>query len=121
MSPRDDPQELIPLTPRWFHVLLALADGPENGYRIMLRVEQNSEGRVRISPGTLYEALHRMRERRLIDELDPKGTDADGRKQRYYRLSRWGRRVLRAEAERLAADVRLARAARMLGDDGGAG
>ncbi len=111
------PEAFVPLSPRVFHILLALAEGPCHGYRMMLAVEANSQGRVRIGPGTLYEALHRLRIQGLIDEVEegkrPKG---DGRRQRYYRLSRLGRRVLRAEAERLAGDLQVARANNLLGE-----
>ncbi len=106
------PHDLIPLTPRVFHILLALADASHNGYRIMLMVEENSMGRVRIGPGTLYEALHRMQQQGLIEEVKcgaGKRTKVDGRRQRFYNLSRFGRRVLHLEAQRMASDLQVAR------------
>lgn len=107
--------DLTALTPRTFHVLLALAERPRNGYQIMAAVEENSRGRAPIGPGTLYASLHRLSERGWIEEAaEPGGGEVDGRGQRYWRLSAAGARVLRAEAERLAGDVRLARALSVL-------
>ena len=112
-------EDLIPLSPRVFHMLLSLADGARNGYRIMLLVEENSMGRVKIGPGTLYEALHRMRQQGLIEEVgtgEGKRQKADGRGQRFYRLARLGRQVLRLEAQRLASDLQVARLNNLLGE-----
>jgi DNA-binding PadR family transcriptional regulator len=108
----------IPLTPRTFHILLALVERPRNGYQIMGAVEENSRGRrgrASLGPGTLYESLHRLTGRGLIQEVTgAAGADPDGRGQRFYRLTPLGTRVVRAEAERLAGDVRLAQALRVL-------
>lgn len=110
------PDAFAPLSPRVFHILLALVGGVRHGYRIMLAVEENSKGRVHVGPGTLYEALHRLRGQGLIDEVAERSRPkADGRRQRYYRLSRLGRRVLRAEAERLAGDLHVARETNLFG------
>ena len=49
-----------PLTPAMFHVLLALADGEKHGYAIMLEVEHNTQGAVKMGPGTLYGSIKRM-------------------------------------------------------------
>ena len=116
MPPRD-PADLIPLTPRTFHVLMSVAAAPRNGYEIMAAVEENSAGAVRIGPGTLYEALHRLTGQGLLTEVR-KGLSArtDGRNQRFYQLTAFGRRVLEAETARLAGDLRLARGSGFAGD-----
>ena len=44
----------LPLTPKVFHILLALAAEPLNGYRLGLQVEESTDGTIRMSPGTLY-------------------------------------------------------------------
>lgn len=117
VAARRNPNTLLPLSPRTFHILLALAERPQNGYRIMLLVEENSSGKVRVGPGTLYESLHRMREEGLIDEVTvSKRRKTDGRGQRFYRLSRFGRRVLEADALRIADDLRVAQAANVIGE-----
>jgi DNA-binding PadR family transcriptional regulator len=94
-----------------FHSLLALADGPRHGYALAQEVEAASERRIRMGPGTLYGSLQRMQDEGLV-EASPNpgdgGVHADRR--RYYRLTGFGGAVLRAETERLAAAVQLARA-----------
>lgn len=117
MTDSRDPIDFIPLTPRTFHILLALSVEPRNGYQIMGAIEDHSEGKVTVGPGTLYEALHRLRERGLIEEPSVASEVRDGRGQRFYHCTRLGRRVLHAEAERLAADLELVRGMQ-LGDSG---
>lgn len=96
------------LKPADFHILLALAQAPLHGYGLMKDVEQESNGRVRLEIGSLYRLLSRLLDTGLIEE----GEEKDRR--RYYRISRLGRRVLKAEAERLAALVELSRARKLL-------
>jgi DNA-binding PadR family transcriptional regulator len=104
------PEDLIPLTPRVFHILLALVDEEQHGYRIMKEVETRSEGKVRIGPGTLYEAIQRLVKNRLIEEsYERPDAEMDDQRRRYYRLTDLGRRVLQAESVRLAALVGFAR------------
>lgn len=106
-----DPERFLPLTPVVFHALLALAGGPRHGYALAQEVEVVTRGRIRMGPGTLYGSLQRMRDDGLVEEAPnpgDEGVHADRR--RYYRLTSFGRAVLRAETERLAAAVRLARA-----------
>jgi len=104
------PEDLIPLTPRVFHILLALVDGEQHGYRIMKEVESRSQGKVRIGPGTLYEAIQRLVKNGLIEEASERPDDEiDDQRRRYYRLTELGHGVLRAEADRLADLVGFAR------------
>ena len=106
----DSAEDMIPLTPRVFHVLLALVDEEQHGYRIMKEVESRSEGKVRIGPGTLYEAIQRLVKNRLIEESSERpDAEMDDQRRRYYRLTDLGRRVLQAESDRLAALVGFAR------------
>jgi DNA-binding PadR family transcriptional regulator len=96
------------LKPADFHILLVLADGPRHGYGIMKEVERESGGDVRLEIGSLYRLLGRLLDYGLLE-------DASGdERRRYYRLSRLGRRVLRAEAERLAGLVELVRLRKLL-------
>ena len=109
------PTKMIPLTPRVFHILLALADGEQHGYKIMKEVEFRSEGRVRIGPGTLYEAIRRLVEKGLVREVGERPpVEADDDRRRYYRLTKLGRGVLQAEAERLEDLVVFARTTDLL-------
>jgi len=103
------PNSALPLSPRVFHILMALATEPMNGYRLGLRVEESSGGTIRMSPGTLYENVHRLAEQGIIQEV-PDGSDqkTDGRGQRFYGLTGLGRKVLEAEVARLSRDVSMA-------------
>jgi len=110
-----NPDELLPLTPAVFNILLALADGEKHGYGIMLEVEANTDGQVVMGPGTLYGSIKRMLNADLIAESDERADpDMDDQRRRYYRLTGLGRRVLGLEAERLASQVRVARAKSIL-------
>lgn len=111
-----NPEEMLPLTPAVFHILLALADKERHGYSIMKAVEAATEGRVNMGPGTLYGSIKRMLAAGLIEESDERpDPELDDQRRRYYRLTRFGGQVLRAEVERLARLVSLARTKRLLG------
>jgi DNA-binding PadR family transcriptional regulator len=97
-----------PLKPADFHVLLMLMDGPLHGYGIMKGVERESQGEVRLEIGSLYRLLGRL----LAEGLLEMGGD-DGRR-RAYSLTPLGRRVLKAEARRLAHLVGRMRARKLL-------
>ena len=102
----------VPLREPTFLVLTALAVGPRHGYSVLSDVRHISEGRVRLSVGTLYGVLDRLRADGLI-ELDHEEVVAS-RLRRYYRLTPAGLALLGAEADRLfrnaaAADLRLRR------------
>ena len=107
----NNPDSLLPLPPAVFHILIALADRDRHGYSIMQDVAARTGGKVQLSAGTLYSAIRRMLEQGLIEELaespDPSSTDE---RRRYYRLTRFGKRVAAAEVGRLNALVQQARA-----------
>ncbi len=107
----DDIQTLLPLPTAFFHILVALADRDRHGYSIMQDVSARTDGKVRLSAGTLYSAVRRMLEQGLIEELrdrpDPSSNDE---RRRYYRLTRLGRRVALAEARRVNDMLTQARA-----------
>ena len=107
-----------PLKPADFHILLALSDGPRHGYGIMKEVERESAGGVRLEIGSLYRLLARLLGAGLIEEAEAStGAEDDGRR-RNYRLSRLGRRTLKAEAERLAGLVAVFRARKLISEGG---
>ena len=110
-----NPEELIPLTPAVFNILLALADSEKHGYGIMLEVEANTKGQVIMGPGTLYGSIKRMLKAGLIEESDERADpEMDDQRRRYYLLTDLGRRTLHMEAERLASQVMIARAKNVL-------
>jgi DNA-binding PadR family transcriptional regulator len=104
------PDSLLPLPTAVFHILIALADRDRHGYSIMQDVAARTEGKVQLSAGTLYSSIRRMLEQGVIEELaespDPSSTDE---RRRYYRLTRFGKRVAAAEVDRLNALVQQAR------------
>jgi len=113
-----NPEDLLPLTPAVFNILLALADGEKHGYGIMLEVEANTKGQVLMGPGTLYGSIKRMLKVDLIEESDERADlEMDDQRRKYYKLTNLGRRVLGMEAERLASQVMIARAKNILAAD----
>ncbi len=110
-----DPEELLPLTPAIFEILVALADGERHGYAIMQEVEARTEGRMRIGPGTLYRSIQRLMEDGMIAESDERpAIEMDDERRRYYRITDFGYRVAVAEARRLAELVKTAQAKKLL-------
>lgn len=99
------PEELLPLKPNWFHILLSLAAGEQHGYAIMQQVAERTGGKIRLWPATLYGAIKQLVEADLIEECAAGGDDDPRR--RNYRLTRFGKRVLAAESERLRGLVKL--------------
>ncbi len=95
----------LPLSPATLHILLSLAGEQLHGYAIMQEVQRQSEGKYKLGPGTLYDNLQKMIDKRLVEELGQKAGDEDPRR-RYYRLSSLGRGVLAAEITRLDSVVR---------------
>jgi DNA-binding PadR family transcriptional regulator len=96
-----------PMTGQAFFVLTALADGPRHGYGIVGEVAELSQGRVRLKIGGLYGVLERLTAEGLIEP--DREESHEGRRRRYYRLTRDGRRVLAEEAELRAATARVVR------------
>ena len=114
MTRAKTPQDLLPLTPPVFHILLALSEGERHGYAIMQEVAADTGGSLQLGPGTLYGCLKRMLSARLVGESDERpDPDLDDERRRYYRITDLGARTLRAEAERLASAVSAARAKRL--------
>jgi DNA-binding PadR family transcriptional regulator len=103
--------DLPSISPQVFNILLSLAAGNLHGYAIIQDVLERTDGRLRLSAGTLYGSIRRMLERGLIAELrdNERPTDDDERR-RYYRLTASGRNVVRTEASRISALLRQARA-----------
>ena len=111
----------LPLTPAVFHILLALADGERHGYAIMREVAAQTDGQMRLGPGTLYGSIRRMLADGVIEESDTRPDPAvDDERRRYYRLTDFGLRVTRAEAQRLAQLLQIAQSKHLLPDAGGA-
>ena len=95
-----DPTRLLPLRPRVFAILLALAESPLHGYGLMRKLSDEGGGGL-LGPGTLYRLLKEMQADGLIVATTASSGDSDGPPRRYYTLSGSGRRVARAEGERM--------------------
>ncbi len=104
-----------PLTPAVYHILLALADCEKHGYAIMKDVEMQTNGMVRMGPGTLYGSIKRMLSAGLIEESGQRADQLlDDERRRYYRLTGLGEQVVAAESRRLAQLVNIARQKQIL-------
>ena len=103
----DDLSPFLPLSPAALHILLALASDDRHGYGIMQEIARQSKGRYKPGPGTLYDNLQKLLDQSLLEEVDRRQSEDERR--RYYRLTRFGRRVLAAEVERLEGVVRTAK------------
>jgi DNA-binding PadR family transcriptional regulator len=103
-------RKLDPLPSAAFQILLALAGEDLHGYGIMRQVQEQTRGRIRLGPGTLYSSIQVLLEEKLIEEVDqPEDTQPGHERRRYYRLTSAGRKLARTEAERLADVLRVAR------------
>lgn len=106
-----DTEPFLPLTPAMFQILLALADGNKHGYAILKDVSRRSEGKIRLSAGTLYGNLARLESAGLIAESSKRPEfSLDDERRRYYRLTDFGREVAVAEARRMEEAIAQAHA-----------
>ena len=84
----------------------------------MQQVAEQTDGRMRLGPGTLYSSIQSLLEEKLIEEVDLREDIKLGHeRRRYYRLTSTGRKLARSEAERLASLLRIARAKKILRGD----
>lgn len=107
-------QKLNPLPAAAFQIMVSLADADLHGYEIMRRVEEQTGGRTRLGPGTLYSSIQALLDAGFIAELEPREDAAGDARRRSYRLTATGRQACREEAERLADLLRVARAKKLL-------
>ena len=111
MIDKHETDELLPLPPATFHILLAVAEEDRHGYAIIQDVAVRTDGELKLSAGTLYRSIQRMLEQGLIVETRERpAPEEDDERRRYYRITPLGTAVAKAEARRLAQLVRMARA-----------
>lgn len=107
MPPRpSDAARFLPLSPQQFHILLSLAAQPRHGYGLILDIAERTGQAMRLGTGTLYTAIARLEDLRLVVEAS-----SDDRR-RFYRITPLGNAVLDAETARLETLVGYARAKR---------
>ena len=107
---KEDLTPFLPLSPPALYILLALAGEDRHGYGIMQEVARQSGGQFKLGPGTLYDNLQKLVQKKMVAEAPHPSADDDPRR-RYYRLTPFGRDVLRADIARLETVVREARGA----------
>ena len=116
MDTQPAPEELLPLSPAVFHILLALATCEMHGYGIMREIAAATDGQMRIGPGTLYRSIRQMLDLGMIEESDERPDPTlDDERRRYYRLTAPGKRVAQAELARLERLVSVGRAKQLEG------
>jgi DNA-binding PadR family transcriptional regulator len=93
------------VTEQALYILASLAQGECHGYGIARDAEALSEGRVRLTAGTLYGALNRLVASGLVEPAGER--EVQGRRRRYYRLTAAGQAALAEEVERLRATVEV--------------
>jgi DNA-binding PadR family transcriptional regulator len=106
---KDDLSGFLPLSPALLHILLALAGEARHGYGIMQEIARHSEGKYRLGPGTLYDNLQKLVSQGLAEEAPRRPLANDDPRRRYYRLTPFGRSVLKAEIARLESVVQEAK------------
>jgi len=116
MKQNGQPLEVsVDLTPAMFQVLLALGDGEKHGYAILKEVEEQTDGHVRLSTGTLYAMIKRLLSEGILAECRTRPpAEEDDQRRRYYRLTPLGRQVAMAEAERMERSIATAREKHLL-------
>ena len=93
-----------------FSILLALSLKERHGYEIIKQVAEDSNGKIKLSPGALYTSIKQLLEQKLINEVNKK---KDTRR-RYYRLSDKGKALLTQELDYYKNTIVLARERRVL-------
>ena len=107
----DKPEDLLPLLPATFHILMAVAEEDRHGYAIIQDVAARTGGELKLSAGTLYRSIQRMLEQGLLVETQERpAPELDDERRRYYRITPFGAATARAELKRLTQLVKLARA-----------
>lgn len=105
-----DPADLLPLAPREFLILLALAGGRSHGYGLIQESERLSDGCVAMDPANLYRTLKRLTREGLVEDVGrAPSEEASGERRRYYAITPLGQRVVAAEAERIGRLADIAR------------
>lgn len=105
---KPDLDRFVPLPTAALHILLSLAAEDRHGYGIMQDIAQQSGGRYKLGPGTLYDNLQKLTADKLVEECENAAGGVQSRR-RYYRLTKLGRQALAAEIKRLEDVIRVAK------------
>lgn len=108
---KPNPEDLLPLPPAVFHILLSLGDGERHGYALKREIARRTDGQLTLGAGVLYGSISKMLAQGLIEESDERpDPHLDDERRRYYRVTPFGRKVAQAEAARMRGLVQLAMA-----------
>lgn len=111
-----DVDDLLPLKPALYLILLALTDGDRHGYSLKKEILRRTDGKVKLGAGSLYRSIRQLVDLQLIEESDKRPDSAlDDERRKYFRLTQLGRRVAKAETERLAVLVQVAQSSKLVG------
>lgn len=91
----------LPLTETTFYIMIALKE-PSHGYAVMQKVEELSDGKVRIAAGTMYGAIDNLLKQKLIENVP-----SEDKRRKLYKLSGNGIEVIKLEIERLKHLVKI--------------
>ena len=98
----------LPLREPTFLILLSLSPGPKHGYAILKEVDSLSDGRVKLSTGTLYGAIERLLDQGWIRRVEDPIPNDTNRPRKAYELTELGRKTLNAETARMRRLVTVA-------------
>lgn len=90
------PEKFLPLTHTTYFILVSLIT-PMHGYGIMQKVEEMSDGEVKLGPGTLYGALSKLEKQGVIRKTE----EVDEERRKYYVLTDLGKQLVKLELQRL--------------------
>jgi len=85
----------LPLTETVYYILLALTK-PTHGYVLMQKIEELSDGQVRLAAGTLYGAIENLLKKGFITSMP-----SDDVRRKVYAISQSGEAILRADYQRM--------------------
>ncbi len=85
----------LPLTETVYYILLALLE-PAHGYLIMQKVDELSNGEVRMAAGTLYGAIDNLLKLKFIRPVK-----SDDSRRKVYIITEEGKRILLLDFERM--------------------
>jgi DNA-binding PadR family transcriptional regulator len=86
----------LPLTETVYYILLALNE-PTHGYVLMQKVEELSDGQVRLAAGTLYGAIENLLSKGFIKSIPSQDI-----RRKVYALTQAGREILHADYQRMS-------------------
>ena len=87
-----------------FSILMALSLKPRHGYEIMQQVKEDSDGKIKLTPGSLYTAVKQLKDDGFIEEVA-----SEDPRRRYYQLTKNGRARLASELEYFNRTLELAK------------